>query len=75
MDEWEEKCNLCGRMTSQSKDGVIFRLIKDDFTFPDHWEELCVICVTCFTDMFFSGVRLRGGLRGKDNIPQDHDPL
>lgn len=75
MDEPEEKCNLCGRMTTFSEDGVIFRLIKAESGYKDSWEELCTICITCFTDIFLAGVRIRGGLKGKENIPQDNDPL
>ena len=69
MNEWEEKCDLCGRMTSASKDGTVFRLIKDDFTYSQSWEKLCVICVNCFTDIFLAGVKLRGGLKEKKNTP------
>lgn len=73
MDEWEEKCNLCGRMTSKSKDGAVYRLIKDDYTYRANWEELCVICIQCFTDIFLAGVKLRGGLKGKEDTPHDNN--
>lgn len=75
MIEPEEKCDLCGRITSFSEDGAIFRLIKAESGYKDSWEELCTICVTCFTDIFLAGVRLRGGIKFKDKIPSDDDLL
>lgn len=64
-DEWEEKCNLCGRMVGRSTSPFVVRVCKDGWSYCETWEELLMICDNCFADIFLAGARLRGGMDAK----------
>lgn len=58
--EWQEMCSVCGRMVGKSTSPCVARIVLDNWSYCETWEEICLICERCYTDIFLSGMKLRG---------------
>lgn len=64
---FRERCSLCREFTDAIDSDCIYRVMKDSWGYCQDWDEVLVVCEKCFTDIFLSGLRLRG-VGSRDDI-------